>query len=240
MDSSETPREAAPVDFTGVWVSVVTEDWRWRMMTAAPGDYAGVPLTNAGKTLADQWDWELDAASGEQCRAYAAAGIMRQPTRVGISWEDDFTLLLETDAGEQTRSFQFQQPNAPSLENSMVSPMQRSWQGFSAAQWESLPLAVWGGGFILGNPGGGLSGSLKVKTSNIRPGYLRRNGVPFSEEAVVTEYFSIWQEQNGQEWFTVMTIVEDHRYLTEPFITTSDFKKERNSRNWDPTECQVR
>ena len=210
------------------------------MMTPAPGDYAGVPLNRTGFDLANQWDWERDQASGEQCRAYAAPGIMRQPTRVRISWEDDFTLLLETDAGEQTRTLQFQQPDAPSLESPMTSPMQRSWQGFSIAQWETLPLGVWGGGIILGNPGGGLSGTLEVETTNIRPGYLRRNGVPFSEDAVVTEYFTIWQEQNGQEWFTVMTIVDDPSFLTEPFITTSDFKKESDSRNWNPTECQVR
>ena len=234
------PRTVAPVDLTGVWVSVVTEDWRWRMMTPAPGDYAGVPLTDAGRALADQWDWERDAASGEACRGYAAPAIMRQPTRVRISWEDEFTLLVETDAGQQTRRLQFQRPDAAPLTSPMTVPTQRSWQGFSVANWESLPLGIYGGGFILGPPGGGLSGTLEVHTTQIRPGYLRKNGVPFSEDTTVTEYFTAWQEPGGQQWFTVMTIVADPRYLREPFITTSDFKKERDMQNWDSLECQVR
>jgi len=89
-----TARAAAPIDFTGQWVSIVTEDWRWRMVTPPKGDYASVPLNPEGRKLADAWDLQMDNSSGNQCRAFGAAAIMRMPTRVRISWQDDSTLKL--------------------------------------------------------------------------------------------------------------------------------------------------
>src|SRR5918995_3640688 len=101
------PRTAAPVDLTGTWVSLVTEDWRWRMVTPAKGDYASVPMTPAARKVADAWDPARDTAAGEQCRAYGAAAIMRVPGRIRISWESDTALKVETEAGTQTRLFHF-------------------------------------------------------------------------------------------------------------------------------------
>ena len=72
----------------------------------------------------------------------------------------------------------------------------------------------------------------------MRPGYLRKNGVPYSENVIVTEYFSRHSEPNGDEWFTVTVIVDDPRYLTMPFITSSSFKREPNQAKWDPTMCE--
>ena len=102
-----TPRAAAPVDITGYWVSVVTEDWRYRMVMPAKGDYQGVPLTPAARKIADSWDPAKEAASGEPCKAYGAPAILRVPGRLHITWQDDQTLKLETDAGQQTRLFHF-------------------------------------------------------------------------------------------------------------------------------------
>ena len=79
------PRMAAPVDFTGTWVSIVSEDWRWRMITPPRGDYANIPLNAAARKIADTWDPARDRAAGEQCRGYAAPAIMREPTRLRIS-----------------------------------------------------------------------------------------------------------------------------------------------------------
>src|ERR1051326_7764061 len=70
-----TPQAAAPFDITGYWVSIVTEDWRWRMFPNK-GDYAGVPLNDEGRKLADAWDPAKDEAAGEQCKAYGAVGLM--------------------------------------------------------------------------------------------------------------------------------------------------------------------
>src|SRR4026208_2616118 len=96
-----TPRAAAAVDLTGSWVSVVTEDWRYRMVMPAKGDYQGVPLTPAARKGADSWDPAKEAASGEPCKAYGAPALLRVPGRLNITWQDDTTLKLETDAGQQ-------------------------------------------------------------------------------------------------------------------------------------------
>jgi hypothetical protein len=221
-----TPREAAPFDLTGNWVSVVTEDWRWRMVVPKKGDYSSVPLNEAGRKAADAWDPSKTAADG--CRAYGAAAIMRVPGRLRISWEGDATLKIETDAGLQTRSLRFDSTQKPALE--------RTWQGQSTAAWDQIR-----------SPGGlGVSlqtappraGALKVVTTNVRAGYLRRNGVPYSEDAVVTEYFDRLRAYDT-DWLTVLTIVEDPRYLNQPFITSTHFKREPDASKWAPTPCEA-
>jgi hypothetical protein len=87
----QTPRAAALFDITGYWVSLVTEDWRYRQFTPAKGDYVSVPVNPEGKKVADSWDAAKDEAAGEQCKAYGAAGLMRMPTRLHITWQDDNT-----------------------------------------------------------------------------------------------------------------------------------------------------
>jgi hypothetical protein len=221
-----TARAAAPVDLTGLWVSVVTEDWRWRMRTPPKGDYASVPMTPAAIKLADAWDPARDTAAGEQCRAYGAAAIMRVPGRVRISWDADTTLKVETEAGTQTRLFHF-------------SPVERgvpSWQGTSAANWQPAG----GGG---GRRGGGAApprgGSLRVITTNLRPSYLRKNGIPSSANARVTEYYNRTTEPNGDAWLIVTTVVEDSEYLNNRWVTSSHFKKVPDSSAWTPTPCSA-
>ena len=168
-----TPRAAAPFDFAGQWVSLITEDWRQRQFTPAKGDYVPLPLSPAARKIADSWDPAKDEAAGEQCKAYGAAGLMRLPTRIRIAWEDDTTLKLEADAGTQTRTFYFGAPQGSGGD----------WQGVSSATWDAprAPFAGRGGGPTSG-------GSLKVVTSRMKPGYLRKNGVPYGANAVLTEY----------------------------------------------------
>lgn len=213
-----TGRDSAPIDLTGYWVSIVTEDWRWRMLTPPSGDYTSIPLTRAARELADRWDREADIRNGNECRPYGAGGIMRVPGRLRIEWQDADTLRVETDSGSQTRLFRFGAPG-PSVEP--------SWQGSSSAQWEMT-------GAVRGQPPTG--GSLRVVTTGLKPGYLRWNGVPYGEDAVVTEY---WDRHAafGQEWLTVTTVVEDAVYLSEPFITSTDFRREPNGTRWNPTPC---
>jgi hypothetical protein len=231
-----TPRAAAPVDFTGNWVSVVSEDWRWRMITPPKGDYANIPLNAAARKAADGWDPARDEAAGEQCKGYAAPAIMREPTRLRISWTDDYTLNIETDAGMQTRILRFARPeNAPS-----ASAGQRSWQGLSVARWEPPPQGGRGLNLGLAPRAGSQGRSLEVVTTQIRPGYLRKNGVPFSENASVTEYFDLFPEPDGPDWFVVTTSVTDPLYLGEPWVTTSHFKKEPDGSKWNPAPCRSR
>lgn len=215
-------RKIAPIDLTGYWVAVVTEDWRWRMMTPPKGDYASVPLNPAGREVADAWDSDR---SGDSCRAFGAAGVMRMPLRIHITWEDDFTLRLDSDHGMQTRRFNFS-------ENDAARRAPSSLQGYSAAQWAGNP----GGRFEFVNITPELS-YLKAETKNLEPGYLRKNGVPYSENTVLTEYFE-YHEDFGDEWITVTTIVNDPTYLFQEFITSSSFKKLDNDDSWNPIPCQ--
>jgi hypothetical protein len=225
--AAATPRAAAPFDLTGYWVSVVSEDWAWRMVTPRKGDYSSIPLNDEGRRVAGQWDPAGDEASGNQCRSYGVAHIMRVPGRVHVTWENDTTLKIETDAGQQTRLLRFAASPSPSGE--------ADWQGQSIATWD-----VAGG---RGTGGRGAppprSGSLKAVTTRMKAGYLRKNGVPYSDNAVVTEYFDRHMESTG-EWFTVTTIVEDPKYLAQPFITSTDFKKEPDGSKWRPVPCTAR
>ena len=231
-----TPREAAPIDLTGQWVSVVTEDWRWRMTTPQKGDYASLPLNAEGRKVADGWDLARDSASGEQCRPFGAPGLLRLPLRVRISWQDATTLVIESDAGQQTRLLRFAPPGAPFVAATPPGTG-RTWQGTSVAEWNKQPVSR-GLGFG-GGRGNVAGGNLKVTTTGLRAGYLRKNGVPFSEDAVLTEYFNRHDEPNGDVWFTVTTIVEDPKYLNQPFITSSSFKREADTSKWDPSPCQT-
>jgi hypothetical protein len=224
-----TPKAAAPVDLTGYWVSIITEDWRWRMVTPAKGDYASVPLNAEGRKAADAWDPAKDEAAGEQCKPYGAAGLMRLPERVHIQWENETTLRVDTDAGTQTRMFRFGASNGAA-----ASP---SWQGVSTANWETAP----SGRAVFGAPDTGVpSGALKVVTTHLRPGYLRKNGVPYSENTVLTEYYNVTKEPNGDQWLIITTIVDDPKYLNQSFITSSHFKKEPDGSKWSPAACSSR
>ena len=224
-----TAQAQAPIDLTGYWVSIVTEDWRWRMLTPAKGDYASVPLNAEGQRVAGLWDLDKDKTDGNVCRAFGAAGLLRLPLRIHITWQDANTLKLETDSGQQTRLLMFAAPSGPAGE--------RTWQGRSVASWYKQP-QVAGLGFGPGR-GGLAGGNLRVTTTNMRAGYLRKNGVPYSEDAVLTEYFNRHDEPSGDQWITVTRVVEDPKFLTMPFITSESFKKEPNASKWRPTPCQV-
>jgi hypothetical protein len=236
----QSPKAGAPVDLTGYWVSLVTEDWRWRMVTPIKGDSASVPINQAAKKIVNDWDPAKDEAAGNQCKAYGAPAIMRMPGRLHITWQDDSTLKVETDAGTQTRLLHFG-PSTGSGQSAAPMKEAPSWQGYSAARWETGLTPV-GGGFGLGlGPRQGVrSRSLEVQTTNLKPGYLRKNGVPYSGKTTVTEYFERFSEPDGDDHLMVMTIVTDPEYLAVPFVVTSDFKKESDGSKWDPTPCSAR
>ena len=221
-----TARSAAVIDVTGNWVSVVDEDWRWRMLTPPKGDFTSVPLNAAGREVVNAWDPAKDEAAGEQCRAYGAAGLMRMPTRVRISWADSQTLRLETDAGNQTRLLHFDGPKGGAA----------SWQGDSVASWQKQAQTR---GFAppYDGPSPNKGGAMKVETTNMRQGYLRRNGVPYSGDAVLTEFYDV-VDVDGTPFLILTTVVDDPKYLTEAFITSEQFKKEADGSKWDPSPCR--
>ena len=235
LAQSTTPKAAAPVDLTGYWVSIVTEDWRWRMVTPIKGDFASIPVNAEARKVGNAWDPAKDAATGQSCKAYGAPAIMRIPGRLHITWQDDNTLKIETDQGQQTRLFHFDGAPPPNAE--------RSLQGYSSARWEGALTTL-----VTQNLGGqpqasqvtGQGRSLEVVTSNLRPGYLRKNGVPFSANALVNEYYDYQRAPNGTEWFTVTTVVTDPTYLRVPWVTSTDFRKQDDAAGWDPTPCSTR
>ena len=220
-EQAATPRQAAPVDLTGYWVSVVSEDWRYRMVTPQKGDTGGVPLNAEGRRVAGEWDAARDAAAGEACRAYGAPGLMRLPGRLRITWQDDRTMKIEADAGTQTRLLHFGSSESAATGN-------HGWQGVSIAEWDGA------------QRGGGPAphwGSLRVVTRQLRPGYLRRNGVPYSENTVLTEHIDLHPGPRDATWITITTIVNDPKYLGQEFITSTDFRKEPDGSKWNPTPC---
>jgi hypothetical protein len=223
------PKAAAVVDLTGYWVSVIDDEWRWRMITPAKGDFSFLPLNAEARGIANAWDPAKDEADGNACRAFGAAGIMHLPTRLHISWLDDKTLEIDTDAGMQKRLLHLDGPKWTGGEP--------AWQGDSVASWEKQPQAT-GFGFPVRAPATPNAGSLKVITTHMEPGYLRKNGVPYSADAVLTEFFDRI-DVAGVPYLIVTGIVEDPKYLTGRFITTEQFKLEPDAAKWNPTPCKT-
>jgi hypothetical protein len=216
-------RDAAPFDPTGYWSSVITQNWRLRMVPPAKGDYIGIPISAAGKKAADAWDMARDEAAGAQCKAYGAPGLMNLPTHLRIGWQDDRTLRVETDYGTQTRVLHFGSRVPPE-------PRKRSWQGNSIASWASRR----------GGPGGARSARyLRITTTDLLSGYLRKNGVPYGERASLVEYVDVFKEPNGPAIMIWTAVVEDPVYLETPYIISSQFRKQPDASGWNPTPCSA-
>jgi hypothetical protein len=240
-------KAAAPIDLTGYWVALVTEDWRYRMLTAPKGDYYSLPLTPEARKVADTWDAAHDVAQGKQCLAYGAPALMRQPARVHITWENDNTLKVEVDAGKQTRLLAFGPPRQTA---------EATLQGSSAAQWQSPQITRFytskisardtdTPGFRGQTPAGEaqpdtrkLGGTLKVVTTHLKPGYLRNNGVPYSANAVLTEYYDIHRDA-GQEYLVITSVVDDPQYLYVPWVVSNQFRREADGSKWNPQPCDL-
>jgi hypothetical protein len=241
--SPATARATAPYDFTGYWVSEVTEKWRYRMVVPDKGDYVQVPLNPEGRKIADAWDPAKDRASGEECKSYGAAALLQVPGRLHISWQDDSTLRMDTDAGTQTRLFHFGgSPPANEVP---------SWQGYSAAMWGGGeprdrrdgfggPVQDAAGRLVVVPAQRKESDYLTVTTTRMRPGYLQKNGAPYSANARLEEYFDVFTDPYRKNtWLVVTTVVTDPQYLIEPLIMHAHFKKLPDASGWDPTPCRA-
>ena len=247
--SPPSARASAPIDLTGYWTAVLTEDWHVRMFTAPKGDFGSgapgavaqvatgtlgvganpaqngnIPYNLKGAQAAMAWDPAEDEAGGNQCKAYGAPGIMRQPTHLHITWSDDNMLRVDADFGTQTRLFHFApRPTEP----------EPTLQGHSVASW-----TVMGGGGGQANFERG--GALKVATTHLTPGYYWKNGIPYTANAVLQENLFLLDLPDGDTWMTVTQMVDDPEYLTEPYIVNYHFKKLPDGSRWNPTPCLVR
>jgi hypothetical protein len=225
--SPRPAKEAAAFDPTGYWVSIIVDEWRFRV-TPQKGDIPYLPINATARQIAMAWDPDKDFADGNACKAYGAVGVMQRPGRLHITWQDDNTLKLQTDAGMQTRLLHFggkpEQLGAP------------SWQGYSEAQWQAVPRGR-GGMAPAGIPGGG---TLKVTTSNMLPGYIRKNGVPYSEKAELTEYINRLEGDPKDDYLVVTAMVDDSTYLNQPFVRSYQFRRQADDKGWHPTPCLPR
>jgi hypothetical protein len=238
-----TARTAAPDDLTGYWVSSVTEGWRYRMVVPDKGDYVMIPLNPEGRKIAGAWDPAKDRTSGNECKSYGAAAILQVPGRLHTYWQDDNTLRMDTDSGTQTRLFHF--------DGSPRANEAPTWQGYSVAMWggdeprdrrdgQGGPVQDSAGGLVIARAQRKEADYLKVVTTRMRPGYLRKNGVPYSGSAALEEYFETFSDPYAHNaWLAVTAVVTDPQYLIEPLITHAHFKKIPDGSGWDPTPCRV-
>jgi hypothetical protein len=250
------------VDLTGTWVSIVTEDWQVRMITPPKGDFESLPLTRAAQDAANRFDIAQAETAGRACEAYGAPALLRIPGRIRIAWQDASTLKIDADAGEQTRLLHFDATAAAAGAPSR--------QGFSLAQWQyaggfdpiraaAAPPAGAGGraagGRAAGAAGGGRAGGggrgrgplltpnggkLKVMTTALTPGLVRKNGIPYSANTQLTEYFNVLAEPNGTQWLIVTTIVHDPENFVVDYVTSTNFRKEPDNARWRPQPCALR
>ena len=242
-------RGAAPVDLTGYWVSLVTEDYIERMFPDSPR--SGVPRGGAGggggrgggagggaggagggAGGGRGGGAPATAASTDPCRVYGAGGSMRLPGRLNITWADDNTLKIDMDSGKQTRLLHFGVTQPPSAEKTL--------QGYSIATWEAAAGGRGGGG--RGGGGGGAPaaaatrwGSLNVMTTNMSGGYLLTSRSAYSENATLTEYF-IRHSDFGTDYLSVVAIINDP---AGNHTTSSTFKKEPDGTRFNPTGCDI-
>ena len=207
---AKTPKEAAPIDLAGYWVSIVSEDWRFRMVTPPKGDFPDFLLNPEGIKVANAWDPAKDEAEKDHCKAYGAPNIMRVPGRFHITWADDQTLKIETDAGRQTRLLKFTAGPA--------TPPSR--QGTSAARWDRK--------------------ALRVDTSNLLPGYVQYNGVPASAKTTMVEYFDVIHEPGGEAWIIDDSVITDPTYHVRTIKRSTHLRKQADDEGWDPQACIVR
>jgi hypothetical protein len=242
-----TAKSRAPIDLTGYWTAVITEDWHTRMLTAPRGDFGSgapgaivnpntssaigagenpaaegnIPYNVKGAQAALKWDPAKDEAEGDPCKGYGAPGIMRQPTHLHITWQDDNALKIDADYGTQSRLLHF---------GGAAASREPSLQGYSSASW-----TVMGG---RGNFERG--GSLKVVTTGLKPGYYWKNGMPYTTNAVLTEYFRTMKLPDGSTWIRLTQLVVDPEYLAQPYIVNYQFKKLPDASLWKPTPCVVK
>ena len=192
------------------------------------------PLHPGSETRGRTPDPAKDEASGDVCKAYGAAAIMRLPGRGHITWQDDSTLKIETDTGLQTRLLIFNGKPAADLKPSR--------QGFSSAQWEQPERGIAFRGkdpprrrSRQGRPGA------RSRHHHLLPGDQRKNGFPVSGDAVVKEDFDHFTQRSGRA-----LVRRDHdrglprSILQEPFVTSSNFKKEPDGSKWRPRPCVAR
>ncbi len=202
----------AQVDFSGEWAPRFYEDQLERVPGPEIGDYLGLPLSAAGRMRADSWDASIQTLPEWQCRPHSADYIWRGPSNLRVSKEvDPVSREITAFHAEWLRSI-----DRPIYLDGRPHPPEEalhSWAGFSTAKWDGDVMTT--------------------KVTHLKEGYVRRNGVPRSEKATLTEHWI----RHG-DWLTVVTIVNDPVNLTEPFVRSTDYELDLHQQI-PPYPCEV-
>jgi hypothetical protein len=203
---------SAQVDFSGEWAPRFWEDQPERVPGPELGDYLGLPISEAARLRAAAWDASIQTLPEWQCRPHSADYIWRGPSNLRISKEvDPVSREVTAFHAEWLRSVDrpvYMDGRAHPPDNAL-----HTWAGFSTGKWE-------------GN-------TLVITTTHLKEGYLRRNGLPRSDRATLSERWF----RNG-DFLTVMTIIYDPIYLTEPLVRTTDYEL-NVAQNIPPYPCGV-
>ena len=205
-------RAAAQVDFSGEWAPRFHEDQPERVPGPELGDYLGLPINEAARLRADSWDASMQTLPEWQCRPHSADYIWRGPSPLTIRKEENpLTREITAFHAEWLRSID----NPIYLDGRQHPPDDalHSWGGFATGKWEG--------------------DMLTVTVTHLKEGYIRRNGMPRSDQATVTEH---WMRHG--DFLTVVTIVNDPVYLTEPFIRTTDYELDLHQ-HVPPYPCEM-
>src|SRR5262245_39058038 len=188
----------AQVDFSGVWQPLYQEDFPERLAGPDLRDYAGLPINDSARQFADSWDPARITLPEEQCRVHVSPYIYRGPTMLRI-WEEKDPQTQQLVAikhyistYEQTRTIYMDGRPHPGPNAA------HTWMGFSTGHYDGDMLIV--------------------ETTHLKQGWVRRNGLPMSDQATMTEYYA----RNG-DMFTQVVVLVDPVYLTEPLVKSQEF-----------------
>jgi hypothetical protein len=200
------------IDFSGEWAPRFYEDQPERVPGPELGDYLGLPINAAARMRADTWDASLLTLPEWQCRPHGADYIWRGPSNLTITKEvDPVTREITAFHAVWLRSvdrpvYLDNRPHPPEYAN-------HTWAGFTTAKWDG--------------------DMLTTDVTHMKEGYIRRNGVPRSDIATLTEHWI-----RHEDFLTVVTIVTDPVYLTEPFIRSTDYQLDLHQ-HVPPYPCDI-
>jgi hypothetical protein len=188
----------AQMDLSGEWAPRFHEDNPERLAGPEIGDYLGLPINDAARLRADTWDASILTLPEHQCKPHPADYSPRGPANLRI-WKE-----VEKESQQLIAyhtHISWQAPERTIWMDGRSHPPDyaaHTWQGFSTGKWEGDVLTV--------------------TTTHLKTGWIRRNGIPRSDRATLVEHWI----RHG-EYLTLVSIVNDPAYLTEPFIRTTNW-----------------
>jgi hypothetical protein len=192
-----TSSSFAQVSFSGVWDMRLSEDWPERLPGSELGDYGGFPLNAAARMRASSWSPSLISVPEYQCRVQPSDYLQNFGS---IRFSEEIESETQRVIAIHVHHFVFGAERTIWMDGRPHPPdyALHTAMGYSTGKWE---------GDIL-----------SVTTTHLSEGWLRNNGIPRSDRAVVTEHFI----RHGDQ-LTWVVYIQDPAYLTEPLIRSRDY-----------------